>query len=302
MKYIILIVALLSSSSSAIAQDVDHISDINFYADVTATAGIPQNRLKADFKLVALVEEFLANNATKADELSTIPYLSVKTAENGEFTLITWYVINEEKEYIHHGYIATREGKVHKLTPEPAAKPRDVAYERLDKDSWYGALYYNMMATTFEGKPAYLLFGFDGHEGFEHRKVVDVIRLVDGEPVFGAELFKEASEGNKRPTIYTRLLLEYSNDANVSVNYNEDLGLIKYDHLISRMGRKPGQGPTLVPDGSYVGYKWDGTYWNKVDKIFDQVSATPPMDGRKKKSNKTLFGGEKIKKASKKRE
>ena len=68
------------------------------------------------------------------------------------------------------------------------------------------------------------------------------------------------------------------------------------------MGRKPGQGPTLVPDGSYVGYKWDGTYWNKVDKIFDQVSATPPMDGRKKKSNKTLFGGEKIKKASKKRE
>jgi len=51
--------------------------------------------------------------------------------------------------------------------------------------------------------------------------------------------------------------------------------------------RKPAKeikDPRYTPDYySYVGYKWDGTYWNKVDKIFDQVSATPPMDGRKKK-------------------
>ena len=53
--------------------------------------------------------------------------------------------------------------------------------------------------------------------------------------------------------------------------------MIVFDHLIPRMGRLPGQGQTMLPDGSYVGYKWDGEYFNYIEKIYHETQAEAPF-------------------------
>jgi len=61
------------------------------------------------------------------------------------------------------------------------------------------------------------------------------------------------------------------------------------------------QGPTQLPDGSFVGYKLEGDQWKYVDKLFNQTSATAPRPqpvlGNDK--DKDIFGGSKTKKKKK---
>ena len=299
----LVLATLVLLSTQSYGQGNTLIEQINFYADVTATAGLATTRTEANTVLTAKFEEWISSEQFDDEALDDFTYMSVKRPADRSFAIVTWQLINAEEAHEYSGYIITKDGKVTKLSSQPVDNPRDFVYETLGVDQWYGALYYNIMETKYDGQQAYLLFGYNGHEGFEHRKVLDVLRFRDSEVVFGAELFKkEPTTPNQRPEIYTRVLLEYSSDANVSINYNEGLGMITADHLISRMGRNPGQGPTMVPDGSYIGYKWDGTYWNYVDKIYDQVSQVPPTDGRKKESNKTIIGTEKVKRETKKRD
>jgi hypothetical protein len=109
-------------------------------------------------------------------------------------------------------------------------------------------------------------------------------------PVFGKEVFI-AKDEDGNPDAKNRLMLEYSSDSNVGLNFNQGMGMIVYDHLISRMGRLPEQGPTMLPDGSYCGYKPEEGKWIYVDKLFNEVSTTVPrpkpiLDGNKR----NIFG------------
>lgn len=302
MRVILTIYFLLYSLVTLSAQKFETIiEEINFYADITANAGLSENRAIGNEKLILLIEEYLGSDKYSNEELDDIAYLSVKRPDDRSLTIITWQFIDHEDNHHYSGYIRTESGITHKLTSSEVSNPKSVVYDQLDKDSWYGALYYNLLTTELNGKKAYLLFGYDGHKGFEHRKVLDVLQMVDDEPVFGGELFVKNNDGQNRPVIHSRVLLEYSNDAHVSLNYNSGLGLITYDHLISRMGRNPGQGPTMVPDGSYMGYKWDGEFWTHIDKLYDQVSHVPPTDGKKRDANKTILGKDDVKRVKKKR-
>ncbi len=301
MKFIVSVLLVAFSISGYGQERTITIDDLNYYADITANGGLPDTRLRAHKSLKSGLEHWLERDDINIADLESIKYISTKRADDASFTIVTWQVMDASDQYQYYGYIIDANGKIFPLiNTNDEVNTLDIIYEKLDKDNWYGALYYNIYPTKVNGKTAYLLFGYDGHEGYEHRKIVDVLSFENDEPVFGAEIFKR-SENTTRPTLYTRILLSYSADANVSMNYNDQLSMITYDHLIPRVGRLPDQGPTLVPDGSYIGYKWDGSYWNYIDKIYDQVSDVPPTDGKRKTSGRNLFGGMKNDKVKKKR-
>jgi len=300
MLRLIVLLAALQLSTSSHAQTTDAvIADINYYADITANAALPSSRVRANDKLVAKMEAWLQGDAYDDAALSQLAYVSVQQPDDAALAVITWQLVDSNDVYRHYGYIKVAGGALHKLTSSTDHDYRDVPYQALSNDDWYGALYYNMMPTEVEGHKAYLLMGFDGHEGYEHRKVLDVLMIQDGKPIFGAPIF-ELPEATRRHSMAHRVLIEYSNDAAVSLNYNSDLNMITHDYLISRMGRRPGQGPTMVPDGSYIGYKWKEDRWLYVDKVYDQVSSEPPTDKSRRSSTKDLFGGEKAQRKPKK--
>ncbi len=156
------------------------------------------------------------------------------------------------------------------------------------------------MPFTSAGKTDYILFGYRQFAKFDKVKVLDVMSIKEDEVKFGKELFVRKIEG-ERDEIKTRLLLTYSADASVTLNYNANMGMIVYDNLITRMGRIEGQGPTQLPDGSFVGYKQEIDSWVYVDKIFNQTSdeAPRPMPVLGSDAKKDIFGKSKIKEKKK---
>jgi hypothetical protein len=132
----------------------------------------------------------------------------------------------------------------------------------------------------------YIAFGINRKDKFTTTKTAEIFSIEDGKLRIGMPIFKDAAG------VKERLHLTYSSDANVTLNYNPELGVIIFDHLISRMGNIPGQGPTQLPDGSYSGYQYTEGNWVYVDKMYNQISAVPPGEEKqnKKKNKKDLFG------------
>lgn len=260
---IILLVTYLQVGSG------QHVDDIAYYADVVANAAEGQHRVRANDLLVEALELYLQPSDADLTTLANqAKYISQKPLENSDYVLYSWQVKISEDIYESHGYLKNAGGTLIKLA-DNAALSGDLVYEELTADRWLGVVYYKTLPIMLDGNPAWLLFGYDGHSKFDRIKVCDVLRIVEGQPVFGAEIFKRGD--GKRPDVRYRLLLSYSSDSNVTLNYNPSMDIIIHDHLINRVGRMAGQGETWLPDGSYEGYVWDGTYWTYDEKVFEQV-------------------------------
>jgi hypothetical protein len=274
MKFSILSIILTFLTINLHAQQTrTNVDDLNFYADVIANAGNPIHKQRAHEEFAALFDRWLNSDQFSMKDLESIQWLSVKKPEDESFTLVTWQLLKEEGDNHYYGYVL-KDGKAHKLTSSD--EDEDLEYDILSADDWAGVLYYNILTVYKDSKPIYILFGYDAHKTYENRKIADVLSFDDGKPVFGSEVFKKQEKG-ERGVIKTRLVLDYASDSNVSLNFNPSLDMIVLDNLIPRMGRMPGQGPTMLPDGSYVGYKWDGEYFNYIDKIYHETQAEAPF-------------------------
>lgn len=211
--------------------------------------------------------------------------VSIQYPQDSSFRIFTWQLYVDENTYRYYGAIQLNEPQL-KLFPlvDRSAEVRAPEQQQLSPDKWYGAVYYNII----EGNGHYLLFGFDGYELFRKRKVVDVLWFDDsGQPQLGAPVF--VHEGNKRKH---RIVREYSAEASTLLNYDREMEIIIFDHLLPREGSY-GEGTTFYPDGSYEGYELNATgEWVHVEKIFHQISEEAPrpqpvLDGDNKKD---IFG------------
>lgn len=285
-------ILLVGFSFVAISQQINPLDDIKFYADVIANAGNPIHKERANAEFTSIFDKWLHSENFNEEDLESIQWLSVKQPEDKTFTLITWQLELNENDNRYFGYLL-KDDKI--LTLKNGEFQDDLEYDILSESDWAGALYYNIHTVKKDGESHYILFGYNSHKNYEHRKIVDVLTFDGESVVFGSELFKKQDPG-ERGIIKNRIILDYSSDANATLNYNPGLDMIVYDHLIPRIGRIPGQGPTMLPDGSYVGYKWDGEFFNYVDKIYHQTQDSPPMPkpviGEDNKSQ-NIFGKDK---------
>ena len=300
MKFTILSILLSFLAFNIDAQsDRLAIDDLNFYADVIANAGNPIHKQRAHDEFAEIFDSWLRSDKFTMEDLESIQWLSVKKPLDESFTVVTWQLLKEKDDNFYFGYIL-KDGKTYKLTS--SKNDEDLEYNILSADEWAGVLYYNILTVQRNDKPVYVLFGYDAHKTYENRKIADVLTFENDIPIFGAEIFKQQEKG-ERGIIKNRLVLDYASDSNVSLNFNPSLDMIVFDNLIPRMGRMPGQGPTMLPDGSYVGYKWDGEYFNYVDKIYHETQAQAPFPkpilGNDKRNilgkNKTSKNGQKKK-------
>jgi hypothetical protein len=117
-----------------------------------------------------------------------------------------------------------------------------------------------------------LLFGYDAHSFFEKRKVIEVLSFdATGKPVFGAPVFDKPNAKVDE----LRLLFEYSSEASVRVNWDEQYQMVLFDHLIP-MPSPFGRGITYVPDGSYDGLRLEKGRWEFITKVFNDVMEEAP--------------------------
>ncbi len=203
------------------------------------------------------------------DSLQTV---SILYAPDSTFRIFTWQMKKDEYFYLQKGAIQyrTADGQL-KLTPLHdqsmfTAKPEDSVRTN---NNWIGAIYYRIIEKTYKGKKYYTLLGFDGYTVSSNRKWAEVMTFDDktGEPFFGGQFFSYKNDTAKRAT-QSRFYIEYKKEAGTTFNYNPELDMILYDHLISETD-EPGRKETYVPDGDFEGFKWQNGQWVHVDKVFN---------------------------------
>jgi hypothetical protein len=215
--------------------------------------------------------------------------VSIMAPPDSSFRIFTWQLYVNDSTYKYYGAIQMNQRtlKLFPLIDRSAEMLHAPTDETLSPDRWYGAVYYNLRQfDTREGRK-YLLLGFDAFEFFNKRKVAEVLSFdKSGKPVFGGNVFYK--DKNDRPEPLQRLFLEYNAEASVRFNYDEQYGMILYDHLIE-MASPFGRGITYVPDGSYDGLKLEkGGKWRMISKVFNDVMEEAPrpepiLDTRKDK-------------------
>ena len=194
-------------------------------------------------------------------------------APDSSFKIFTWHLDFNGSYIRQRGAIQfkTRDGSLKLVPLNDYSEFAENALDSVrDKNSWIGAVYYNMVKTSHNGKDYYTLFGYDGNNSRSNKKWIEVLSFDNrNQPVFGGPFFSFDKDSIKKPTQF-RYSIEYKKDASTTFNYDEELGIILIDHLVSEAD-EPESPWTFVPDGDYEGFKWVDGKWLHIEKVFDQA-------------------------------
>lgn len=278
--------SLIEEEDLAFLQEAE--DTIGLLAHAVVNDSIQEHRFGACREIIPRLVKALKVRHSFEYPFEQLKSISIEYPRDSSFRVFTWQLYVKEDEYRYYGAIQLNQADL-KLFPlvDRSFEVQRPEQQVLSAEKWYGAVYYNTIQAEDEAGKYYLLFGFDGNELFRKRKLIEVLRFDEnGVPSFGAPVFVQGENKVKQ-----RIVREYSAEVSTRLNYDENLEMIIFDHLIPREGPY-GEGLNFYPDGSYEGYRLNGNgRWEYVEKVFDQVSdeaprPAPVIDSK----NKDLFG------------
>ncbi|BAV06261.1 hypothetical protein FLA_2277 [Filimonas lacunae] len=193
-------------------------------------------------------------------------------APDSTFRIFTWQFERDDAFHRQRGCIQmnTPDGSL-KLFPlidmsDYAEEPWDSVRSNFN---WIGAIYYKMVMKTFNNHKYYTLIGLDDNNATTTKKWIDVLTFgEDGKPRFGGPFFAYKNDDIKPPQPAYRFFLEFKKDSRARMNYDAEMDMIVFEHLVSTTGH-PDRRSSLVPDGDYEGFKWNNGRWEYVEKLFN---------------------------------
>ncbi len=278
---------LLLFSSNLQSQDGlnTNLEKLKFFGDVMVSALDADNRTIAGDQFYSSFKIYIDSKNLFEEDLSSFQTISVINTEDAKFKLISWQIEKTSFVFTYHAFVVFPDGSYAEFM-DKGELSESIQYMDVDISEWYGALYYNIKKVS---DTEYLIFGYNGYGQYDHVKVADYL-VVDNNTVrLGAEVFEDREEEG---LYMQRLLIKYSADASVNLNYNPGLDMIVLDHLTPRMGKLQGQGPTLIPDGTYEGFELVDGKWQYISKLYNhsygENNAPRPKPVLDKKKN--IFG------------
>lgn len=267
------------------------------YANDIVNATEVVDRFRADsFFTRALVQ------ALKVPYSFSYPFDSLKTisrlyAPDSSFRIITWQIMKDFSYYRQKGAIQlhTKDGSL-KLIPlyDYSAFTDNPVDSVRDNEHWIGAVYYNIVQKTFNNKNYYTLIGYDENDARSTKKWIDVISFDENnKPRFGGRFFNYPNDDIKPPQPAYRFCLEFKKHANGKMNYDPELDMIAFAHLSSEVGVNK-EKYTLIPEGSYEGFKWTGGKWNYVPVVKEvdpRSNINPAQPGAERRGDVPLKKG-----------
>ncbi len=246
---------------------------LKIFADSMINAEIDGKRFRSDSFFTRIFVRALKTPHSFYYPFDSLETVSIQYPDDSSFRIFTWQLKKDEYMYFQKGAIQmnTPDGSL-KLYPLFDAsmftgKPLDSIRTR---KNWIGAIYYRIVQKTWNGSKYYTLLGFDDFTVSSNRKWMEVMHFDpdSGEPLFGGPMisFKEDT-GKAKPVLY-RFDLEYKKEARTQFNYNPEMDMIIYDHLISE-SEQPERKETYIPDGDFEGFKWKDGLWVHVDQVFN---------------------------------
>lgn len=228
--------------------------------------------IKADSEKIKIYDKIdqLFSETLKMPEAFSYPFDTLRNtgkiiSKDGKVRIFTWNLLLSNAAQRYYGYILykpnnTESHIVFRLTYRSDMSEIPL-FTGLNQNSWYGALYYEIVERKWENTVLYTLLGYDPHNLFISRKIIDCIYFKDNELYIGAPVFKTGKN------IQYRLLFTYSAKVTMSLKYHDNLKMIVFDHLSPSSSSYTGLYQYYGPDFSFDGLKFNDGYWVLVEDI-----------------------------------
>jgi len=259
------------------------VSQLEFWEDSVATFSndlqkkiTEDERLETCYAMIPILVKALKQDNSFSYPFDNLEFISKTYAPDSTFRMLTWLIRLDEVGYRYFGTLQMNNDD-NQLFPlfhiqEPIV---NLVKETLPLNKWYGAIYYNITKESYQQKDYYMLYGWDGNNLLSHKKVLDVLHFEEGKPVLGAPIIEY--ESDMQQGTFNRIFLEYNKGATVNLNYDDDLKMIVFDHIVPEDGKSIGMYPTYIPDGTYEALKFENGKWEYVEKVFHQTQDEAPI-------------------------
>lgn len=200
----------------------------------------------------------------------SVQNISKLYSPDSSFRIFTWQVVKDETMARRHGAIQlkTNDGSLRLFPLIDKTSLIDSPIDTVtNHETWIGAIYYKIIKTEHQGKPFYTLLGYDENTMRSTMKRIEVLHFDNsGKPLFGGPFFSFREDSVKKKD-QSRFWIEYKKEGNARLQFDDEMNMILYDHLIPENG-ETGKRYTYIPDGDYEGFKWKDGKWVHVDKVF----------------------------------
>lgn len=207
--------------------------------------------------------------------------MHIINAPDGNFRIFNWVVANSNFNKTYFGAIQLSNQKLIPLVDysdnlEEKGKENSITSNK----EWYGGEYYNIIKDDYNGRPVYLLLGFNSNSNKFNRKFIDVLSF-DGENVsFGAPIFRVANR-NGAVGLQNRFILYYKKNVTTMLNWDASVNMLVFTRLESEINA-PSRLDTYVPAGPIDGLKKENNIWlyrPGVLNILQLQDGRAPIDG-----------------------
>jgi len=270
MKHSLLVFFLILTSLSSQAQDSRmQLQQIEDELKPLAYAILNEDqfidRFKADSAFTRGLVRALRTPHSFRYRFDSLVTISQQYAPDSSFRIFTWQLQMEDMNHFRQkGAIQMRtiDGSLKLIPLFDASKFTEAPFDSVrTQQNWIGAVYYNIIQTSYNNRKYYTLFGYDENDARSTRKWMEVLTFdVNGNPQFGGRYFNYREDDIKPKQPAFRFCLEYKKNANAKLNYDPELNMIVMAHLVSEEGDNKKK-HTLVPYGTFEGFKWLGGKW-----------------------------------------
>ncbi|MEX0981098.1 MAG: hypothetical protein WD577_06115 [Bacteroidales bacterium] len=179
-------------------------------------------------------------------------------SDDGLVKVFSWVYMASRDQYHYTAFIQVQdrrgESELFRLNPGDAENMMSEDYPQ-SIDDWHGKVYYSILTNEYKRKTFYTLLGADFKDTKTSAKTIEVLTIQRGKPVFRDDQFLDGG------TVRDRVVLEYSAELTISVQFNKRLGMIVFDHVVPLHPLYHGHYQFYGPDGSYNGYRFTEGIW-----------------------------------------
>ncbi|MDT8411450.1 MAG: hypothetical protein RQ875_03225 [Vicingaceae bacterium] len=221
------------------------IDSLNKYGKAIIESSTDEQKAAANTKFKAVLEEVLTNNASFDADFSEVEKISVLKAN--QLKIYNWTLPHTDGTYTYFAFIQFKTADEKVIVTELIDKSAELdklETKTFTANTWFGALYYEIIHDKKIGEDYYTVLGWDGNNLMTNKKVIDVI-VVDnkGNIKLGAPIFKMEKRTQRR------VIFEYSKNASMSLKYHPKQKQIIFDFLVPSSSRVKGiyeyYGPAL---------------------------------------------------------
>ncbi len=229
---------------------------------------IVQSRFHADSIFIKELVVALKQNHSFEYSLDSLHAIKHMISPDRKFKIFSWQIDLGDGTYRQRAAIQfpTTDGQL-KLLPlfDHSDFVINIANGINDSKHWIGAIYYDIIPMQLNGQTIYTLLGFDEYTNGLSRKIIEIVKFINNEPIFGGDYFSYPKDDCFPIAPADRFVYQYKKGSNAVIKYDTDSNTIIISELTS-LTKDLKNPSTLVPSGNDLFFKWINGKWTLIKK------------------------------------